>query len=148
MWGTPSLVTRIAIGKMVGFVCGLAGFLMVPYVLPEAGPELRWGFLLWYTTLGAIAGATVAICCVLDRHPALDLALPWWVCAPAVGAWMNFVLALLTYDTLRAFSLALLGPGSRFLSPYWFVAEGALVGLVVGYAAARVGSEGPETAGR
>ena len=144
MFGSPSLITRIAIGKTVGFIFGLAGFLMIPYVLPEAEAMMRWGFLLWYTTLGAI----IAVFGVLDRHPTLDLPLAWWLRAPLLGGWMNFVLTLLMYHHIRDFSSALLGPESPFASPFWFVAEGALVGLVIGYAATRIGGEGPETAGR
>ncbi len=33
-------------------------------------------------------------------------------------------------------------------SPFWFVAEGVVVGLAIGYACTRIGGEGPETAGR
>ncbi len=144
MFGKPSLVTRIAVGKTIGFAFGLAGFLMVPYILPEADPMLRWGFLLWYTTLGAI----IAIFGVFDWHPALDLPLPWWVRAPFLGAWMNFVLTLLMYDRLHAFSLSLFGPDSALTSPFWFVAEGVVVGLAIGYACTHAGGEGPEAAGR
>lgn len=144
MFGKPSLMTRIAVGKMIGFVIGLAGFLMVPYILPGADPLLRWGFLLWYTTLGAI----VAIFGVFTFHPVLNLPMPWWVRGPSLGAWMNFVLTLLMHDTLAEFSLALFGPDHLFTSPFWFVAEGALVGLVIAYAATALGGEGPETAGR
>ena len=144
MFANPSLVTRIAVGKAVGLAFGLIGFLMVPYLLPEADPMLRWGFLLWYTTLGAIIG----LFGVFDRHPLLELPLPWWLRAPFMGAWMNFVLTLLMYDQLHAFSVALLGPDSALTSPFWFVAEGAVVGLVIGYACTSIGGEGPETAGR
>jgi hypothetical protein len=144
MFGKPSLVTRIAIGKSMGLAFGLIGFLMLPYVLPEADPMMRWGFLLWYTTLGAI----IAIFGIFTFHPVLQLPLPWWFRAPFIGGWMNFVLTLLMYEDLRDFSLSLFGPGSLFTSPFWFVAEGAVVGLVIGYACTRVGGEGPETAGR
>ena len=140
----PSLVTRIAIGKTVGLAFGLIGFLMVPYILPEADPMLRWGFLLWYTTLGAI----IAIFGIFTMHPVLRLPMPWWFRAPFLGAWMNFVLTLLMHDQLRQFSLSLFGADSAFTSPFWFVAEGAVVGLVIGYACTRIGGEGPETAGR
>ena len=143
MFGKPSLVTRIAVGKTVGFIVGLIGFVMLPYVLPEAGEALRWGFLLWYTTLGAV----IAVFGVFNFHPVLRLPLPWWVRAPLVGAWMNFVLTLMIYDTLHAFSLSLFGAEGWLTSPFWFVAEGALVGLVIGYFATRAGGEGPEIAG-
>jgi hypothetical protein len=144
MFGKPSLVTRIAIGKIVGFAFGLIGFLMVPYILPDASPMMQWGFLLWYTTMGAI----IAIFGVFTRHPVLRMPMPWWFRAPFLGAWMNFVLTLLMYDQLRDFSLSLFGPDSAFTSPFWFVAEGAVIGLVIGYACTRIGGEGPETAGR
>jgi hypothetical protein len=144
MFGKPSLVTRIAIGKSMGLAFGLIGFLMLPYVLPEADPMMRWGFLLWYTTLGAI----IATFGIFTSHPVLQLPLPWWFRAPFIGGWMNFVLTLLMYEDLRDFSLSLFGPGSLFTSPFWFVAEGAVVGLVIGYVCTRVGGEGPETAGQ
>lgn len=144
MFGKPSLVTRIAVGKSIGLAFGLAGFLMLPYLLPGADPMLRWGFLLWYTTLGAIIG----VFGVFDFHPVLQLPLPWWVRAPVLGAWMNFVLTLFIADELRAFNLSLFGPGGLFASPFWFVAEGVVVGLVIGYACTRIGGEGPETAER
>ncbi len=144
MFANPSLVTRIIVGKTVGFAFGLLGFLILPTILPEVGLMQRWGFLFWYTTLGAI----IAVFGVFDWHPVLELPLPWWVRAPLLGGWMNFVLTLLMYDQLHQFSLALLGPDSAFTSPFWFVAEGAVVGLVIGFAATRIGGEGPETAGR
>jgi hypothetical protein len=56
MFANPSLATRIAIGKGVGFLFGLAGFLRLPSFPPEAGWLIRWGILLWYTTAGAIIG--------------------------------------------------------------------------------------------
>ena len=138
MFGKPSLVTRIAIGKSVGFAFGLVGFLMMPYILPDADPMLRWGYLLWYTTLGAI----IAIFGVITWHPVLQLPMPWWVRAPLLGAWMNFVLALMTREHLRQFSMSLFGPDSPLTSPFWFVAEGALVGLIIGWLATRAGGEG------
>lgn len=144
MFGKPSLVTRIAIGKTIGLAFGMIGFLMLPYILPDADPFMRWGFLLWYMTLGAI----IAIFGVFTWHPVLQLPMPWWVRAPVIGAWMNFVLSLLIHDQLRQFSISLFGADSLFTSPFWFVAEGAVVGVAIGYAATRVGGEGPETVGK
>ena len=144
MFANPSLMTRIAIGKGIGFVIGLAGMLVIPVLMPEIGTMARWGFLLWYTTFGAIIG----IFGVFTWHPMLKLPMPWWFLSPFVGAWMNFVLTLLIHDRLAEFSAALFGAGSPFASPFWFVAEGAVVGLVIGFAATRAGGEGPETAGR
>ena len=72
MFANPSLVTRIIVGKTVGFAFGLAGFLILPYILPEVGLMQRLGFLFWYTTLGAI----IALFGVFNRHPMLNLRLP------------------------------------------------------------------------
>jgi hypothetical protein len=142
MFGSPSTVTRIAVGKTVGLMFGLAGFLTIPYLLPEANPLLRWGFLLWYLTLGGVVGVAGA----LDWHLVPGMALPWWLRSPLIGAWMNLVLTLIAYDQLGAFGESLFGAGAALASPFRFVAEGALAGLVIGYAATRAGGEGPDRA--
>ena len=141
MFSNPSLITRIAVGKAVGFVIGLAGLLTLPYFWPEAGWLFRWGILLWYTTVGAVIGMFG----VYTRHPVLKLPLPWWLRATIIGAWMNFVLVFFAYDQMEAALLSMLGAESWLTSPFWFVLEGALVGLVIGYLATRIGGEGLET---
>jgi hypothetical protein len=141
MFQNPSLTTRIAIGKGIGFLVGLAGFLLLPLFLPEAGWLIRWGILLWYTTLGAIIG----VFGVYTWHPILRLPMPWWFRAPLLGAWMNFVLTFFAYDTMQQMMTALFGPDGMLASPFWFTAEGAVVGLVIGYFATRFGGEGKET---
>ncbi len=140
----PSLVTRIAVGKGVGFAVGLIGFLSLPYFVPEAGWLIRWGVLLWYTTLGAIIGMFG----VFTTHPVLKLPLPWWVRAPVLGAWMNFVLTFFAYDTMKDMLVVMFGAEGALASPFWFTLEGALVGLLIGYFATRFGGEGKETVGR
>ncbi len=140
----PSLVTRVVIGKGVGFAIGLAGFLLLPVLVPEAGWLVRWGVLLWYTTLGAIIGMFG----VFTYHPVLKLPMPWWLLAPMLGAWMNFVLTLFTYDTMKDMLVVMFGADGFMASPFWFVLEGAVVGLLIGYLATRFGGEGPETVGR
>jgi len=144
MFGNPSLITRIAVGKGVGFVVGLIGFLSLPYFAPEADWLIRWGVLLWYTTLGAIIG----VFGVVTYHPVLKLPMPWWFRAPILGAWMNFVLTFFAYDTMKDMLVAMFGVDGAFTSPFWFTLEGALVGLLIGYLATRFGGEGPETVGR
>ena len=144
MFGNPSLTTRIAVGKAIGFLIGLAGFVSLPWFMPEAGWLIRWGFLLWYTTLGAIIGMFG----VFTWHPVLKLSMPWWIRDPFIGAWMNFVLTLFAYDMLTQAMEAIFGLDGVLSSPFWFVAEGAVVGLIIGYVATRFGGEGVETAGR
>ena len=109
MFHKPSLVTRIGIGKAVGFVIGLAGFIVLPFFAPESSLAMRWGILLWYTTLGAIIG----VFGVFTSHPILKMPFPWWVRAPILGAWMNFVLTLFAYDSFRAIMIAGFGADGR-----------------------------------
>jgi hypothetical protein len=144
MFEKPSLIARIAIGKGVGFVVGLAGFLLLPFFVPEADWLIRWGVLLWYTTLGAIIG----VFGVFTWHPILKLPMPWWVRAPVLGAWMNFVLTFFAYDTMKDMLVAMFGVDGFMASPFWFSLEGAIVGLLIGYLATRFGGEGKETVGR
>jgi hypothetical protein len=141
VFGKPSLMTRIVTGKLVGFAFGLAGFLLLPYFLPEAGWQLRLGILLWYTTLGAIIG----VFGVFTYHPILKLPFPWWFRATLLGAWMNFVLTLFAYNDMQAMMHTLYGSDGLLGSPFWFVLEGAIIGLVIGYFATRLGGEGTST---
>jgi len=144
MFGNPSLITRIAIGKGLGFLFGLIGFIFIPYFLPEVGWQLRWGILLWYTTVGAIIG----VFGVFTYHPILKLPMPWWVRAPILGAWMNFVLTFFAYREMQAMMISLFGENGVLTSPFWFTAEGAVIGLIIGYLATYFGGEGKETVGK
>ena len=140
---TPSLVTRIAIGKLIGLFFGLVGFIFLPYFLPDVGWLVRWGVLLWYTTMGAFIG----VFGVFTYHPILKIPLPWWIRAPIIGGWMNFVLIFFTYDLMQDFMLAMFGEDDVLSSPFWFVLEGAIIGLIIGYLATRFAGEGKETVG-
>jgi len=138
---TPSLTTRIAIGKALGLAIGLIGFFSLPGIYPEATWQLRWGILLWYATLGTFVG----VFGVYTRHPILLLPMPWWFRAPVIGGWMNFVLIFFAYREMEAVMAAMFGPGGALESPFWFVAEGAVVGGVIGYFATRFGGAGRAT---
>jgi len=142
MFAKPSLAGRVAIGKGVGFLIGLAGFFIVPFLWAEADFQFRLGILLWYATVGAVIGMVG----VWSRHPVLDFPMPWFVRAPIVGAWMNFVLTLFAEAQFRAMLAAIFGPGSTLTSPYWFVLEGALVGALIGWLATRICGEGAKAA--
>ncbi len=144
MFEKPSLVTRIAIGKGIGFLVGLIGFIFLPFFVPEAGWLIRWGILLWYTTLGAIIG----VFGVFTYLPVLKLPMPWWIRAPFLGAWMNFVLTFFVYDTMKDMLVTMFGAEGVLTSPFWFTLEGAVVGLLIGYLATRFGGEGAETVSR
>jgi hypothetical protein len=141
MFSNPSLTTRVATGKLIGFGFGLLGLVIIPFLWPDSSWMERFGFLFWYTTVGAFIG----LAGVYTRHPVLRIPMPWWFSSPLIGAWMNFVLTLLIYDRLALMMIGLVGSQSPLQSPFWFVAEGALVGLVIGYFATRFGGEGAIT---
>ena len=141
MFGNPSLITRIAIGKGIGFVVGLAGLITLPFFMPDASWLLRWGILFWYTTVGAVIG----VFGVMTWHPILKLPMPWWFRSTCIGAWMNFVLTFFAYDDIGNAMVHTFGADGLLSSPFWMVLEGAVVGIVIGYFATRFGGEGKET---
>jgi len=144
MFSNPSLITRIAIGKGLGFVFGLIGFISLPYFLPDVSEMFRWGILFWYTTLGAFVG----VFGVFTYHPILKMPMPWWFIAPLIGAWMNFVLTFFAYDTMQLMMTSIFGEDGLMSSPFWFTLEGACIGLIIGYLATRFGGEGIERVGK
>ena len=58
---------------------------------------------------------------------------------------MNFVLTFFAYDAMAAVLVSVFGADGLLTSPFWFTAEGAIIGLIIGYFATRFGGEGPET---
>ena len=141
MFGKPSLITRIAVGKSIGLVFGIFGFFLLPYLNPDVSSMFQWGILLWYITLGALIG----VFGVLSYHPILKLPLPWWIRSSLLGGWMNFVLVLFTYDELEKMMLYTFGANGTFTSPFWAVGDGIIAGLIMGYVATKLGGEGKET---
>lgn len=138
MFQNPSLVTRIAIGKGLGFIFGTIGFFLLPYLLPEVSLMFRWGILLWYVTLGAFIGMFG----VFTHHPVLGLPFPWWIRSSYLGAWMNFLLVLFTYDEMSLIMITIFGENGFLSSPFWFILDGAIAGLIIGYFATKFGGEG------
>lgn len=138
IFSKPSLIMRIGVGKLVGLVFGLIGFFILPMVWEGSTPLLQWGVLLWYTTLGAIIG----VFGVITYHPILHLPFPWYVRAPFLGAWMNFVLTFFAFDTFQAMMNEAMNGYYAGMSPFWFAAEGAFVGLIIGWLATKFGGEG------
>ena len=134
------MITRIAIGKAIGLVVGTIGMLATPVFFPDVDFLTRIGILLWYPTMGAFVG----VFGIFTRHPVLDMPMPWWVRAPLIGAWMNFVLVFFAHQTMSNVLASLTGMN---VSPFWFVLEGGLVGGLIGYLATHYGGEGRETLG-
>ncbi len=138
MFSKPSLLTRITVAKLAGFILGAVGFFAAPAFGIE-DMKLRVGILFWYTAIGAFIG----LAGVFTWHPILKMSMPWWIMGPLIGAWMNFLLVLFTWDVIAPLMAG--GEFWGFISPWWCVAEGAIVGLFLGGLATLFGGEGPET---
>ena len=124
--------TRIALGTMLGGLIGLGGFVLLPALVQDADPWLRWGILFWHPTLGAVIAA------LSDCGPR---GLPGWGAGVLVGGWMSAVLTFFAHGQMRILMQSILGGDAAFTSPFWFVLEGALVGALVGLAIDRFGTE-------
>ena len=68
--------------------------------------------------------------------------------------WINLLTFIVTmlmffaYHEMRAMLVYMFGVNSLFSSPLWFVAEGAMVGLIIGYFATMFGGEGADVVGK
>ena len=55
MFSKPSIMTRIAVGKLVGLLIGVVGFVAAPSFGVD-DIKLRIGILFWYAAIGAFIG--------------------------------------------------------------------------------------------
>ena len=139
MFEKNSLTTRIAVGKLTGFSISFIGILLFNFVTGYELPTMfAFGIILWYITIGSIIG----IFGVYRYHPVLKFPMPWWIRSSIIGIWMNFVLTLLAYEQLEEIIIIAFGYETFFYSPFWFAAEGGMIGLIIGYFATKFGGEG------
>ena len=138
MLGFDMLNTRIAIGKSIGFLIGITAFFFIPQFLPEASPTLKWGVFLWYIVFGAVIG----VFGVYTKIPLINMRMPWWLRGAYIGAWLNFTISLIAYDTLAQLMVSVFGENGLLISPFWVVLEGAIFGFVIEYFATKFGGEG------
>ncbi len=137
----PSMMVRIATGKIIGLVFGLLTILVISLIWAEVPSSFLWGLMFWYITLGAFIG----IFGVYTSHPVLDIPFPWYVRAPIIGAWGNLVVALIGYEPMSQFLIVAFGADAWLSNPLWFTVDGLAFGLLAGYCATSLGGEGPET---
>lgn len=138
MLKNPSMFMRIAYGKTIGFVLAGAGILLFSDWYPDMPRAFKWGFVLYYTIIGALVGLTG----IMTYNPVLKIPMPWWFRGPWLGAWMNFVLMLFIYDYLVTLQAQTFGEGALFSSPWWFVVEGAIIGLLMDFICTKFAGEG------
>ena len=131
-----SVTNRLVIGKTIGFIAGLAVFLLAPLIGITLDVKFGLGLILFYTMVGAFT----AFVGIFDRHPVLNFAMPWWFRGLAIGIIMHVMLVLLSYDQLAVMlqQMDFLG----MVSPWWAVIDGAILGLIMAFAETKIAGEG------
>ncbi len=96
----------------------------------------RWTVVFWYTTLGGVVG----ISNVVVREPVTNLPLPWWFRAPLISAWLCLMVVLFAGDRVQKLVCVVHVSNGVLTSPYWFVVDGIIVGIVAGVISTRTAS--------
>lgn len=122
-----TMVSRAAYGKLIGFIFGLLGMIIIIYTLPTLGWGIRFGTLFYAINLGLLVG----ILSVDIRHPVFPVEFKWWVMGPLMGGWFMFTLMLFVGDAYEK----ILSQSDTFLasfsSPLWMILDGAICGLII-----------------
>jgi len=134
----PSITLRIGYGKLLGLMVGIIAFFALTLLAPGTAFTLRFGFILWYLTFGAVIG----LMGIFTRNPLFGMNISWWMRGLFAGAWFNFVLLIFIHDQVAVILLDLFGAQSLFSSPWWLVIEGAVIGLLFDYLLTRIAGEG------
>lgn len=118
------LFKRLFIAKSLWFLFWIIGFIVLPMLMQNDDLMLRFWILFWYTTLWAI----VWLMWFITHHPLFKLSFPYYVRGALIWGWMNFVLLLFTYDTIKV-----LIENSFFqgLTPYSFIIEWMIIWWII-----------------
>lgn len=140
-YSKPSLTLRITYGKIIGLLIGIAGFFFIPTFAPDASMMLRVGVLFWYATLGVLIGFAG----IYTQHPVINMKLSWWWRGAIYGAFFNLLLLLFAHEQFQNIMVLYHAKYGIFLSVWWFVAEGAVIGLIMDGALTKLAGDGPQT---
>ncbi len=125
----PPVVAGITHAKLVLFVFGALAFMTVSLFQPEVSLLKRIALLLWYPTIAGVAAASNAV----DLTSFKPFCWRWWQRTVLIGAWLNLLIVIFTSDGMQNFSMVVQLSFDLLTSPYWFVVDGAIIGLVAGY---------------
>jgi len=135
------------VAKTFGLVLGITAYLLAPvYAGDYISPYLQWGVLLWGLTFGSVIGLMGLITeCPFWKHCIL---YRWSTLRPIlrggfVGAWLEFMLAILLYDSITEMALYM-SWGSFIEGNILLLAalEGFFWGVIIDYTATKIGGEG------
>ena len=132
------LIYRIGAGKGLGLVIGILGYISLPYFVDQPCLLTRIGVLLWYPTVGAFIG----VFGVFAKHPILNLPMHWYFRGALIGGWMNLLLVLFAYDQFVQLTDSWNHAYGLYISPYWLILEGVIIGMAMDYLLTRWFGEG------
>ncbi len=127
----PPLIAGIAVAKTAGFAAGAVVFFLLPLFVVELDPLKRWALLFWYPTVAGVAAASN----VADLSKLKIVRWRWWQRSALIGAWLNLIVVLFASGTMQNLSMTVHLSFGVLTSQFWFVADGAIIGLMAGYVA-------------
>ena len=142
-----TITRRLFVAKTLGLLLGICGYLFAPVFLGDyISPYLQWGILLWGLTFGTIIGLMGVITeCPFWKH---CLLYRWNTLRPIlrggfVGAWLEFVLVILLYDSITEMALYM-SWGTFFEGNILLLGalEGFFWGALIDFVATKIGGDG------
>lgn len=130
----PPIIAGITMAKAVAFFAGIIVFLLLPGFVPDIDPLARWALLFWYPTIAGVAAASN----VTDFIDIKFMRWQWWQRSVLIGAWLNLIVTLFASDTMQDYSMLVHLSFGMLNSQFWFVGDGAIIGLIAGFTANRV----------
>ncbi len=145
---TKTITRRMFVAKILGLLLGIVGYVCAPaFFGPYISPYLQWGILLWGLTFGSIIGLMGVLTeCPFWKHCPL---YRWNSLRPIlrggfVGAWLEFMLAILLYDSITEL-LLYISWGTLFnhINLLALAAiEGFLCGAIIDFVSTKIGGDG------
>jgi len=142
-----SFLRRMGMAKSLGLAVGVFAFFMMPELFgAEIPTHLQWGVLLWYITFGAFIGLGG----VMTEHPLWKSCFiftsdKWrpFLRGGFFGAWLNFVLSVLMYETLTDLMLYMeYNPFGDTNIMALLALEGLIFGSLIDVLSTKFGGEG------
>lgn len=129
MFITTQLAKRNLLGLWIGFMAGLSVFFAFPALNPNINKHFVLAIIVWY----AFFGIFISMVGMFDYFRVTNRKEPWWLRGPGTGVWLNTIVVLFAPDELRAISEGAieLGVPLKSPSPWYFILNGALLGLVI-----------------
>ena len=144
MFTQHSIAGRIRIGISIGLVLGIIVILLLPTVGFPLFSKLGLGTLMTFIVMGILLGFVG----MFDRHPVFDFKMRWWLRGPVVGVIMMLMYVLLSYDSLVAVMQSPLVSWTGLSSPFWALADGVWIGLLMGWAETKFAGQGEDLPAR